>query len=90
MALGVDVSDAMLVAAAAMLIVAAGLLGRGAQSTQAAEIASVGILTASQARLVADGLPLEQARAIPDECAKRCTFTIEREFPLVCDCPGGP
>lgn len=80
-------SDALLVASVTAALVAAMLLGNAAGPTRS--LVATGVLTAAQARLVDDGLPVDEAMAIPDECAQRCTFTIAREFPLVCDCPGG-
>lgn len=84
-------SDALLVTAGALALTAAVLLGRSAapRPVPTAELVALGVLTEAQARLHCDGLPLEEARAIPDDCAKRCTFNVAREFPLVCDCPGG-
>ena len=83
-------SDAMLAGSLALALTAALILGRAAEPTPVRELVSRGVLTLAQGVLVADGLSVEEARAIPDECARRCDFNLAREFPLVCDCPGGP
>lgn len=82
-------SDSMIVASVAAALLAAALLGRAATPSPVAELVSRGVLTAAQGQLVRDGLPLDEAMSIPDECASRCTFNVAREFPLICDCPGG-
>ena len=81
-------SDAMIVASVVAVIVVAALLGRAATPSVVDELVARGVLTAAQGQLVQDGLSIEEAMSIPDECAKRCDVNIAREFPLVCDCPG--